>query len=166
MNLYTGKKITRSHVVKQPISRQVIRAVEALGTRQGLKTFKVESKQQHPLYPVHWERGVDYYEEDDEIENDDDDEDYEEQEVEEDEDDDLNEDEFDYNQPVNPFHQHDDDIVDDDDEEDDGLRASRPRSARNKRVTEDLEDEEDEEAFPVFENEEEEEDSAQQQMHS
>jgi hypothetical protein len=60
MDLYTGKKATRGFVTQLPVTRSVIQQVDALGARQGIKSFKVQSKTGIHLYPANWTAGVDY----------------------------------------------------------------------------------------------------------
>jgi len=71
MDLKTGRRITRHHVVEVPITDLVIQAVEAMAEAQGIKTLKLQSKHGNRLYPADWLAGVEYQ---DQNHNDDDDE--------------------------------------------------------------------------------------------
>ena len=60
MNLETGALITRSCIWEMPITAMVIRAVEELAYRQGIKSLKVTGKNKVPLLPADWVAGVDH----------------------------------------------------------------------------------------------------------
>ena len=82
MHLSTGKLITRQTVTVVPITDSVIHRVDKLGTKQGMKSLKLETKDKQPLFPANWIAGVDYEDTDDNM--DDNDEEYTESDTDED----------------------------------------------------------------------------------
>ena len=60
MNLETGAVITCARVWEIPIAPLIIKAVESLGEKQGVKTLKIVGKNKQPILPVDWVAGVDY----------------------------------------------------------------------------------------------------------
>ena len=72
MSLETGELITRSRIWEVPITSMVIKAVEEMAYKQGIKSLKITSRNKVPLLPADWVAGVDH---DKDIE-DEDDEDY------------------------------------------------------------------------------------------
>jgi hypothetical protein len=60
MNLNTGRRVTAQQVHERPITTLIIERVEQMGIDQGFKSLKLESKKRTPLFPAHYEDGVDY----------------------------------------------------------------------------------------------------------
>ena len=66
MNLNTGKKTTRIGCIKVlPMTDQVIKCVEALAHKQGIKELKIQNRDKSIFYPSDWLAGVDYEPEND-----------------------------------------------------------------------------------------------------
>jgi hypothetical protein len=75
MNLHTGLVITRNTIWERPITDLVIRAVESMASEQGITTLKLTGQNKVPIYPADWIAGVEYEDDEDEL-NDNDDEAY------------------------------------------------------------------------------------------
>jgi len=78
MNLATGKAITCARVWEIPITPIIIKAVETMAEKQGIKQLKLTTKDKQPLLPNDWVAGVEY--DFDDEDSDEDDEDYDENE--------------------------------------------------------------------------------------
>ena len=73
MNLETGKVNKVIKVTELPITDHVIKAVNAMVEEQGIKSFKIESRNKIPLYPADQLAGVDTTDTDSTVEEEDDD---------------------------------------------------------------------------------------------
>ena len=60
MSLETGELITCSRIWEVPITSMVIKAVEELTYKQGIKSLKITSHNKVPLLPANWVAGVDH----------------------------------------------------------------------------------------------------------
>ena len=74
MNLVTGKLIHPMKVYPLPVTNFVINAVEAMAKEQKMTTLKITGRNKHRIYPANWIAGVDYEDQNDEIEDEDDEE--------------------------------------------------------------------------------------------
>ena len=74
MDLHTGRVITRQKVTEIPVTPTVIKAVEEMAERQGMKGLKIRTRHETRIHPADWIAGVDYEDndEDDEDEYEDD----------------------------------------------------------------------------------------------
>ena len=62
MDLNSGRLITRPRVWEIPITDIVIKAVEKMGAKQGIKSLKLRNRRNDIFYPTDWIAGVDYAE--------------------------------------------------------------------------------------------------------
>ena len=76
MNLNTGKLITRPKVWAMPVTDLVIKAVEAMAKKDGIKSLKLTNHNKTIIYPSDWIAGVDYVETSDDESSESSDEDY------------------------------------------------------------------------------------------
>ena len=65
MDLKTGRLITRPRVWEVPITDLVIKAVEAMAEKQGIKGLKMQNRNKSRFYPSDWIAGVEYDDVDD-----------------------------------------------------------------------------------------------------
>ena len=84
MNLASGQVVSRRNLTEIPIPDSVIKRVESMAHKQGMKDLKLQNRDKQPLFPANWIAGVDYEDADDTM--DDNDEEYTETEVDFDED--------------------------------------------------------------------------------
>ena len=75
MNLTPGNVITRNRVWEQPATEMVIKAVENMAEKQGIKTLKLTGRHNTRIVPTTWTPGVvddiDFEEDDDYVPQDD-----------------------------------------------------------------------------------------------
>ena len=71
MNLHTGQVITRNRIWERPLTDLVIQTVEQMAADQGITSLKLTGRNKVPIYPADWIAGVEYDENDEEIEIDD-----------------------------------------------------------------------------------------------
>ena len=72
LNLATGQTITRHQVTPVPITATIIKAVEALAEKDGMKGLRIKTKTGQILWDSAWTAGVDYDEDYDDLDYDDD----------------------------------------------------------------------------------------------
>ena len=60
MDLQSGRRITRRHVTKIPVTEHVIATVEARASKEGFTTLKFTTKQGKQIPDADWIAGVDY----------------------------------------------------------------------------------------------------------
>ena len=73
MDLNSGLVITRNRCWEIPVTDLVIRAVEYMAEKQGIKTLKLQNRNRIRFYPVDWLAGVDYERLDQDYDSDDED---------------------------------------------------------------------------------------------
>ena len=61
MNLSTGKLITRPRCWEVPVTDIVIKTVEKMAAKQGVKSLKLTNRSKTIFYPADWIAGVDYH---------------------------------------------------------------------------------------------------------
>jgi hypothetical protein len=60
MDLRTGRVITRRKVTEIPITEHVIKIVEEMAEKQGIKSLEITGRNKQPIHPADWIAGVDY----------------------------------------------------------------------------------------------------------
>ena len=60
LNLATESVVTCARVWEIPTTPLVIKAVEDMAEKQGIKTLKIKGKNKQPILPVNWIAGVEY----------------------------------------------------------------------------------------------------------
>ena len=69
MDLNSGRPMTRRKVTQLPVTPSVIKAVEAMAAKQGMKSLKFKNRHKVIFHPADWIAGVDYTDNDDDENN-------------------------------------------------------------------------------------------------